>query len=313
MCADVVAAGDTCTGSADAARNMADPQRPVCANVHITPAEAAANWQEQMYELDALAAVHPAALRLLAIHHPAVPDSAAAAVCRGDMGASELANMVTDEAAHSAAEGPASASTDAVPGVDLELVMAPEVLDAREVAVFVNLVPDAAADNVFASCSRLARPGGTSRPGAGSAACMARVAHVPPLQLSVRLPRGYPSHAAPRFELHVAWLSAAQLRLVAERLVAAQQAAGLQAPVLLSWAECLREEAAEVLSLADGVVLSEASGSTVLRGSWSSTLERYELVRHRLVAWLMSWCRQCAGLGLLQAIRCTSVTPHQTA
>ena len=274
--------------------NAASQSCHVEADTQLSVEDIESNWQEQLAELDAVAAVHPDALRLLAINSAFVPAEAAEAVCAGSTDAADLIVYQPGASSNASACGRSAFS------VDLQLLVAPAL--EQDVSIHLDFCGHGvAATSADAECGNHDGLGDSSNcqegRSAASIAAAASVAHLPPVALTVHMAASYPSLAGPRFELHAPWLSPQQAHMVAQQLVQVHRDAGLQVPVLLLWAEWLHEELPLALQLTQGLRIAESSGQASVEATWAAASDSYTLVRssskHRLGR---TKPRMCEGL-----------------
>lgn len=139
-----------------------------------------------------------------------------------------------------------------------------------------------------------------SKSGEDVARAEASVRHLPPVTMTVGFPAEYPGSAAPDFHLTCEWLDSEQLAvLCAEMDTRAQEALG--APVVFTWAELLRSEAASLLGLTGTVTLAVSGQADDVRAMagcedpMSSLLLLLEYDRHQE---LELWAQQVHTCGI---------------
>ena len=192
----------------------------------VTDAQVQADWEEVLVELDAVAAVHPAAVLRLSASATGVPGALCDAFVAGTHDGAALAAAWGTEC--SAAAGRATFA------LTVRLCITPAPVPAG-VPVTVNGADDA----------------------------VMVVERLPPVKLTLRLAPGYPSSQCPSLELSATWLGAAHLRQAGRALVHLWRDGGRGMPVLLAWVEWLRSDLLHELDLERGVPISEACGACV--------------------------------------------------
>ncbi len=100
-----------------------------------------------------------------------------------------------------------------------------------------------------------------------SCAALAQVRHLPPLQLHLDIPAGYPEEAPPNAQLICDWLSPSQIAALQQQLDRLWQEQGPGLPVGFVWIDWLQNEALPFLGLQGGLLLSGSEGQRELDGS----------------------------------------------
>mmetsp|Transcript_6708 Transcript_6708/g.18408 ORF Transcript_6708/g.18408 Transcript_6708/m.18408 type:complete len:695 (-) Transcript_6708:128-2212(-) len=93
---------------------------------------------------------------------------------------------------------------------------------------------------------------------------IASVRHLPPITMQVSFPAEYPEGSAPEFHLSCEWLNSEQLAVLCTEMDCRAQDM-LGEPVVFTWAELLRGEAASLLGIADTVTLAVSVETTDVR------------------------------------------------